>query len=134
MDRKRLERYLEEGLSLDEIGILENRDPSTVGYWVRKFGLEAERPVPSTQRKGPITRETLEPLVEAGLTIAEIGEHIGRSAGATRHWLNKHGLKTRSRRGPKPMVPRESEEAAIAAGHRTVEASCRHHGSLGLRH
>ena len=41
MDRDRLKRYLEQGLSLPQIGALENRDPSTVGYWVRKHGLEA---------------------------------------------------------------------------------------------
>jgi hypothetical protein len=127
MDRMRLERYLEEGFSLDEIGILENRDPSTVSYWLRKFDLEPNGRAKHAA-KGTVTRETLEPLVKAGLTIAEIGEHIGRSAGATRHWLRKHGLKTSSRRGPKPMVPREAVEAAIAAGLRTVEGDCRHHG------
>jgi hypothetical protein len=41
VDRDRLKVYLEQGLSLIQIGALENRDPSTVGYWVRKHGLEA---------------------------------------------------------------------------------------------
>ena len=41
MDRDRLEHWLAEGLSLTEIGSLTNRDPSTVGYWVKKHGLEA---------------------------------------------------------------------------------------------
>ena len=36
MDRDLLERYLNEGLSLSEIGALVNRDPSTVGYWVKR--------------------------------------------------------------------------------------------------
>ena len=38
MDRDLLERYLEEGLSLPQIGALVGRDPSTVGYWVRSTG------------------------------------------------------------------------------------------------
>lgn len=127
MDRKRLERYLDQGLSLEEIGILENRDPSSVSYWLRKFGLEANGHAKHAA-KGPVDRETLEPLVEAGLTVAQIGERIGRSSGATRHWLKKHGLKTTSRRGPKPMVPREAVDAAVSAGRRSVEGTCRHHG------
>ncbi len=32
MDRDLLKRYLDEGMSLIEIGILTNRDSSTVGY------------------------------------------------------------------------------------------------------
>jgi len=128
MDRDRLERYLSEGLSLEEIGILENRDPSTVSYWLRKYEFEANGRAKHAA-KGTITRETLERLVEARLTVAEIGEHIGRSAAATRYWLSKYGLKTSSRRGPKPMVPREVVEAAMAAGLRTIEGDCRHHGT-----
>ena len=41
MERDLLEGYLEEGLSLRQIGALEGRDPSTVGYWVQKHGLKA---------------------------------------------------------------------------------------------
>jgi hypothetical protein len=63
MERDVLERYLSQGLSLLQIGALEGRDPSTVGYWVRKHGLKAvnsERNAP----KGGIPRETLEALVD----------------------------------------------------------------------
>ena len=68
MERDLLARYLSEGLSLRQIGALEGRDPSTVGYWVHKHGLKAvnsERNAP----KGEIPRETLEGLVEQGATI-----------------------------------------------------------------
>ena len=41
MDRDRLDHWLAEGLSLSEIGALTDRDPSTVGYWLKKHGLEA---------------------------------------------------------------------------------------------
>lgn len=60
--------YLEQGLSLIQIGALENRDPSTVGYWVRKYGLEAngrDRYAP----RGGIERELLEALIRRELTI-----------------------------------------------------------------
>jgi IS30 family transposase len=60
--REDLESWLAEGLSLEQIGALTGRDPSTVGYWVKKHGLKAvnaERHAP----KGGLARETLEPLV-----------------------------------------------------------------------
>lgn len=127
MDRERLERYLVEGLSLERMGILENRDPSTVSYWLDKFGL-----IPNGREKhaakGTVDRDVLVGLVNEGATIAEIAERIARSPGATRHWLEKYGLKTKGRRGPRPMVPREQVDAAIEAGFRTLEGECRTHG------
>jgi hypothetical protein len=41
-----------------------------------------------------VDRETLERLVGEGLSIREIGRHVGRSAGSVRYWLERHGLKT----------------------------------------
>jgi len=37
MDRDQLKRWLDDGLSLPQIGALVNRDPSTVGDWVQKY-------------------------------------------------------------------------------------------------
>ena len=127
MDRARLKRYLDEGLSLEQVGLIEDRDPSTIGYWVRKFGLEPNGKAKHAA-KGEVRKKELAALVERGLTIAQIAEEIGRSPGATRYWLDKYGLKTSSRRGPRPMVSRERVEAALEAGFRTLEAECRHHG------
>ncbi len=39
MNRDLLKAYLSEGLSLEQISVLVNRDPSTVGYWVKEHGL-----------------------------------------------------------------------------------------------
>jgi hypothetical protein len=127
MDRDRLEGYLRQGLSLSQIGALENRDPSTVGYWARKFGLTPNGRTKHAA-KGKVSKEELAGLVERGLTIDQIAGEIGRSAGATRYWLTKYGLKTSSRRGPRPMVSREEVEAAVEAGFRTLDGECRHHG------
>lgn len=38
-----LQRYLEDGLSLEQIGGLVNRHASTVGYWLKKHGLVAAK-------------------------------------------------------------------------------------------
>ncbi len=41
MEREWLRQRLDEGLSLEEIGRLTARHPSTVGYWLRHHGLVA---------------------------------------------------------------------------------------------
>jgi excisionase family DNA binding protein len=98
MDAVVLERYLRDGLSLERIGELTGRHPSTVGYWVKQHGLAAvhrDRHAP----RGGIDRETLSLLVDAGLTTREIAERLGLSQSTVRHWLRRHGLRTlRSRR------------------------------------
>ena len=128
MDRARLERYLAERLSLEAISSLENCDPSTVRYWMRKFDLTPNGQAKHAAR-GAIDRETLSALVDEGLTIAQIASRIDRSSAGTRHWLSKYGLKTKGRRGPKPIVPHERVEEARRNGHRTLKAECPTHGS-----
>jgi transposase-like protein len=93
-----LEAYLRRGLSLDAIGRLTGRDPSTVGYWVKRHGPAAvhrDRHAP----KGGIDRDTLAGLVEEGLSTRQIAERVSLSQSTVRHWLRKHGLRTlRARR------------------------------------
>jgi hypothetical protein len=93
-----LESHLRRGLSLEAIGRLTGRHPTTVGYWVKRHGLAAvhrDRHAP----KGGIDRNTLAGLVEAGNSTRAIAEQLGLSQGTVRHWLKKHGLRThRSRR------------------------------------
>jgi 5-methylcytosine-specific restriction endonuclease McrA len=126
MDRDRLRAYLDEGLSLIQIGELERRDPSTVGYWVQKHGLVANGRKKYAP-KGGLTCQQLGPLVEQGLTLAEIAKWLDCSISTVRYWLAKHSLKTQGRRG-RPLVPREVVDAVLRAGGRTLIARCRHHG------
>jgi hypothetical protein len=127
MDRELLKGWLESGLSLEQIGALTNRDPSTVGYWCKKHGLS-----PNGKAKhaacGPLTKDELEPLIADGLTIAQIAEALDRSPSAVRYWLDKLGLRTVGRRGRRPTVPRPVVEQAIAEGKRTLTWRCRRHG------
>jgi predicted transcriptional regulator len=127
MDRQALANWLEQGLSLTEIGALIDRDPSIVGYWVKERGLAANGRDKHAPR-GALTREQLEPLVERGMTVAAIADGLGRNPAAVRYWLDKLGIKTKSRRGPRPMVSRAVVEHAIKEGARTVVGHCRHHG------
>jgi excisionase family DNA binding protein len=99
MDSGILERYLREGLSLEKIGELTGRHPSTVGYWIKQHGLAAvhrERHAP----KGGVDKDTLASLVDASLSTREIAERLGFSQSTVRHWLRRHGLQTHRSRRP----------------------------------
>lgn len=121
MDRALLKRYLDQGLSLAQIGNLEDRDRSTVGYWVRKHGLSANGTTAHAPRGG-ISREQLEPLVETGLYLAVIAEQLDVSPATVRYWIKRHGL-----RNPKE-VRRDDIEEALRSGELTVIRRCRRHG------
>jgi hypothetical protein len=66
MEKEWLKSCLAKEMSLDAIGQLVGRHPSTVSYWLKKYGLEAvnaELHAP----KGPLDRVRLEALASAGL-------------------------------------------------------------------
>ena len=124
MDRASLERMLEQGLSLAEIGRRLQRHESTVAYWVQKYGLSAARRDLHAAR-GELHRDDLEPLVRSGASIADIASEVGRSKTAVRHWLSKYGLRTTSRAGRRPSP---EAKAASDAGVRSLRMGCARHG------
>src|SRR4051812_50067945 len=94
MHRDWLAARLDAGDSIEAIAGEVGRDPSTVAYWVTKYGLRsrhAERHAP----RGGLTHEQLGPLVERGLTTRQIAEDLDRSSATVRHWVKLHRLKTR---------------------------------------
>ena len=116
MGKRFLEQCLVEGVSLEKIGERVGKHPSTVGYWVKKHGLDAcnaDRHAP----KGPLTRSELEALIDRGLTLREIAERLERSVSTVRHWMNRYELRTAGRRRAKPCGK---------PGRATME--CRRHG------
>ena len=124
MDKALLEYYLNQGLSLPQIGVLVGRDPSTVGYWVQKHGLVANGRAKYSPRGG-LTRGQLEPLVRERLTLQQIAERLGVSVSTVRHWLKKHGL-------PTDTAYRRRKRRLTEAGLTGVTEAvmeCRYHGS-----
>src|SRR3954471_2607119 len=108
MDADWLTSQLAAGRSIESIAREVGRSPSTVAYWVNKHGL-ASTHAPKHAARGGLARETLAPLVEAGMSIREIALSLGVSPGTVRHWLRAHDLRTRPRhyslRGaPKPAA------------------------------
>jgi hypothetical protein len=121
MDKRFLEDCLGRGMSLVQIGQRAGRDPSTVGYWVRKHGLRAvnaERNAP----RGGLTKDQLEPLVNEGLTLAEMAERLDRSIRTICYWMDKHRLRPA---GGRRIA---ADRAAKAAGLTRIRKRCRHHG------
>lgn len=125
MDRAALETMLGEGLSLAEIGRRVGRHESTVAYWLAQHGLRANN-VERHAARGALTRDQLEPLVGEGLTIAEIAMRVERSKTTVRHWLQRHGLKTVSRRGRRRSP---ESRAARDAGLVVSRMACASHGA-----
>ena len=121
MESAVLERYLRDGLSLEKIGQLTGRDPSTVRYWLKRHGLAAvhrDRHAP----KGGVDERTLASLVDAGLTTREIAGRLGFSQSTVRYWLRRHGLRTvRARRKDSAGV------RGVDAARRTMD--CHRHGA-----
>jgi transposase len=120
-----LSSQLSAGRSIESIAAEVGRSPSTVAYWVNKHGL-ASRHAPKHAARGGIARETLEPLVEAGMSIRAMAEQLGVSYTTVRHWLKRYDLTT-------PRGQRLAATAdARATGADTCEGHCPHHGSVML--
>jgi transposase len=121
MDRAKLATQLAAGRSIESIAREAGRAPSTVAYWVNKYGLtsqHAERHAP----RGGIERPELEALLAEGYSIRAMAERLGVSYTTVRHWLQRHGIQT-------PRARRLAEtEAARACGAETTEAHCPVHG------
>jgi len=121
MDRAQLKAWLVEGMSLEQIGALVGRHPSTVAYWLRKHGLVAnghEKHSP----KGGRDRDELATLVEEGNTLAVIAEQFGVSIRTVRYWIDRYEL-------PNPRVNRRGViDRAVEEGRRTLFGECAKHG------
>ena len=124
MEKQTLELLLGQGMSIERIAKRFGKDPSTVGYWVKKHGLRSPY-ADKHAAKGGIERERLEGLVEAGMTIAEIAEEVGLSKATVRHWLGRFELRTKNGVGSRR---RRLAAGAKEAGLLSVLMHCAHHG------
>jgi transposase len=124
VDRVVLQELLSEGLSLSEIGRRFDRHEATVAHWIHRHGLEA---VGRKQHaaKGALTRSQLQPLIEAGMSIAQIAEAVGRSKATSRHRLRRYGLTTAGASGRRRTI--ESERAK-RDGLVEADMRCSRHG------
>jgi transposase len=120
MQKEFLEECLAEGMSLEAIGQRVGKHESTVSHWLKKYGLEAAK-AEKHAAKGGISKEELERLLAAGLSLREIAHRLDRSLATVRHWLRRYELKAPPHRhqGPKD-------------GSREATLGCRHHGTTAF--
>ncbi|MGA8803656.1 MAG: hypothetical protein WB866_03115 [Solirubrobacterales bacterium] len=123
MDRELLESYLQQGLTLREIGELTGKHLTTVGYWMKRHGLRAANASKFAPKHSAVTRERLEDLVGQGASLNDLAEVLGLSVSTVRHWLQKHGLKT-SGMGWRGERTRRAREAGL----KHITRECAHHG------
>jgi transposase-like protein len=121
MDKDSLQRFLEQGLSLEEISRRIGRHPSTVGYWVRKHGLAAANRKKHAARGG-VSRERLSALIAEGHSLAAIGRLLGLSATTIRHWAKKYELETGGTE--RVRLGRQGREDGLAI----IQMRCKTHG------
>ena len=124
MNEDTLKLLLAQGASVEEIGRRFDRDPSTVSYWMKKYGLQAAHREKHAARGG-ISREVLTELVESGCSIGELAARLGRSKGTVRHWLCRHGLRTPN---PQCRAGRPGAAEAREAGLLSTTLRCPTHG------
>lgn len=116
MQKEFLEECLGEGLSLEAIGKRADKHESTVSYWLKKHGLSAAR-VEKHAAKGAPSKEEMERLLAAGLSLRELAHRLDRSLGTIRHWMRRYELKAIPHRHNGPRD-----------GRREATLSCRRHG------
>jgi transposase len=124
VEQQALEAWLAAGLSVEAIARQVGKDPSTISYWMKKFGLAAPLRSKHAARSG-LEREELEALVAEGLSIADIAQRVERSKATVRHWLSRYGLKTE--RAGIIGRPRQLQDAWELGEQRTV-GTCLKHG------
>jgi len=121
MDKRFLEDCLAQGMSLEAIGKLAGKHPSTVSYWLKKHGLTATGKARHAP-KGDIDGDRLRKLVEEGVSIRKMAEDLGAGYSTIRYWLKKLGLETeRSAR-------RKEGDVARTAGLSRAYLRCPKHG------
>jgi transposase len=93
MEEAWLRSRLESGRSIESIAREVGKHPSTVGYWVKKYGLVSSHSDRHAARGG-LDRESLSALVAEGLSTRGVAERLGVSQATVRHWLARYGLET----------------------------------------
>jgi len=120
VEKEFLQECLAQGMSLEAIGRRVGKHESTVGYWLKKHGLEAAR-AEKHAAKGAPSKEELESLLAAGQSLREIAHRTDRSLATIRHWMKRYELK------PAPRRKRGSDH-----GPREMPSRCKRHGNTAF--
>lgn len=121
MDKRFLEECLAKGMSLEAIGRLVSKHPSTVSYWLKKYGLVAAGSGRHSP-KGQVDPGRLRELVGEGASLREMAAELGAGYSTIRYWLDRLDLETDR------MHRRRESDAARRAGYQRAYLKCPRHG------
>lgn len=114
-----MEDCLAEGMSLERIGELTGKHPSTIGYWLKRYDLVATG-AEKYSRRGAVCRSELKALADGGATMAEMAKELDRSVSTIRYWLTQYGIRGVNRHGPRRRC---------SDGSRFATFECMRHGA-----
>lgn len=121
MTKDFLEDCLRKGMSLDRIGALAGKHPSTVSYWLQKHGLSAHGSARHAP-KAKVDPARLRALAGQGASIREMADAFEAGYSTIRYWLRSLGIETIQ------MARRRESEAARRAGLQRAYLHCPKHG------
>jgi len=123
MSKEELEKYLAEGLSLDQIAERIGRHPSTVSYHLKKHGLvPVGHGIHAPNQK--VDPDELRQLMAAGATVREAAAHFRCGYSTIRYWLRKLRIETQR------MQRLRESKAGIREGMARVVMTCPEHGEV----
>jgi IS30 family transposase len=126
MRKEELERYLAEGLSLEQIGKRVGRNASTISYHLKKQGL---KPVNQGKHaaRGAIPELKLRTLAATGISVRAMARQLDRSPSTVRHWLKRYAIEYHGIKGN-----RKKALAARARGETVIVLRCRDHSETAF--
>jgi transposase-like protein len=112
-------------MSLEKIGALIGRDPSTVSYHLKKHGL---KPVGHDVHapKGAVDPDRVREMVQDGASVHAVAEQLGVSYSTARYWIRRLGLQTRR------MARLRESGGARDDGERRAFLTCKKHGKTAF--
>ena len=123
MTKGELERYLAQGLSLEQIGKRVGRDPSTIRHHLRKHGLvPLGHAIHAPNQK--VDPDRLRRLIAEGSTVREAALAFGVGYSTIRYWIKKLGIETAR------MTRLRESKAAIEEERTRVMLTCSRHGEV----
>lgn len=132
MEKALLEECLAEGMSLEAIGKRVGKHESTVSYWLKKHGLEAAR-AEKHMAKGAPSKEEMERLLAAGLSLREIARRLDRSLATIRHWADKERVAQRRRSIKRKLVEEAGGKCLLCGYDRCQQVLEFHHLDPSLK-
>lgn len=89
--------YVEQGLSLEEVGARLGVCRQTVSNWLKSYGIKTRCLPPRSVQVPRASRETLVRLyVEQELSLSKVGLKFGVSTQAMLNWMRDYGIPTRT--------------------------------------